>query len=307
MTALPCLLDCDPGADDALAILWMLAHPERFAPQAITTVAGNMGLERTAANARRLLDLCELGARIPVHAGAHRPLMRATGKRSAMHGEDGLGDIGLPAPAGPPAKAHAVDAIRQAVRQNAGPLHLIATGPLTNLALALLMEPDLAQGISAITLMGGAAFCPGNTTPLAEFNFHVDPHAAQIVFDSGIAITMAGLDVTRDAVLTEAEVAHVAALDAAPAQAAAALLRSYGAKDPHLHDPVVIAWLLMPEIFAGGPAHVSIDTRDGPGAGQSITAASPRHLAGRSPNAHVLTQMNRARFAEGFIAAMERF
>lgn len=194
------LYDCDPGADDALAMLMALGRRDALDMIALTCVAGNVGLDPVLINARRIL---ELAARtdIPVYAGAHRPIMAVQGRSSIMHGDDGLAGSALPPPSMPVAREHAVAAISRIARQE-GTLHICATGPLTNIALALLLDADLARYVQHITLMGGAAFCPGNTTPLAEFNFAVDPHAAQIVFQSGIPITMLGLDVTRQAVVS---------------------------------------------------------------------------------------------------------
>jgi inosine-uridine nucleoside N-ribohydrolase len=303
-TSFPLLLDCDPGVDDALAILWLLAHPERFDLRAITCVAGNVGLDRTCANACRVLDLAGRQD-IQVFAGAHRPIMAGRGKTSAMHGGDGLGDIGLPAPSRPAEGLHGAQAIIEEARAQGGRLHVCATGPLTNLALALLLEPALPDMIEQITLMGGGAFVPGNTTPVAEFNFHVDPHAAAIVFDSGIPITMAGLDVTRQALLSEAARARIEALGDPIGAPCAALLRSYGAKDPCLHDPVVVAWLLRPELFERVPAHVSIDTAGGDTAGQVIASVVERHLRGRPANVSVLTGMDVVGFEALFVASME--
>jgi len=303
MSPLPVLLDCDPGVDDALALLWLAAHPEAFDLRAVTVAAGNVGLDLTTANARRMLDLVGLDD-IPVHAGAHRPVMAAAGPVSSVHGGDGLGDIGLPPPSRGPAPGHAAQAIIVAAQAGGGRLHLLATGPLTNLALALLLAPDLPGMIAGITLMGGAAFGPGNRTPLAEFNFHVDPHAAAIVFESGIPITMAGLDVTRQAVLSPAALERLRAMGAPIGTAAAALLGGY--RDPCLHDPVVVAWHLAPDLFTTVAAHVWINCQPGDTAGQSVAAVSDRHLRGRSPNATLLTGLDQPGFEALFLASMAR-
>lgn len=298
---LPVLLDCDPGVDDALAILWLLAHPDRFDLLAITCAAGNVGLEHTCPNARRILDLAGRDD-IPVHAGAHRPLMKAQGRTSSVHGGDGLGDIGLPPASRGPAPQKAALAIIDQAKALGGGLHLLATGPLTNVALALLLEPELPEMISEITLMGGAAQVPGNTTPLAEFNFHVDPHAASIVFESGIPITMAGLDVTRQAVLSRRTISALEALGAPIGQTTVALLKGY--TDPCLHDPTVVAWLLRPDLFETVEAHVSIDTREGDTAGQCITAVREKHLRGRAPNVRVITAVNQPAFEALFLSSI---
>ncbi|MGF9566186.1 nucleoside hydrolase [Neorhizobium sp. JUb45] len=302
MAALRFLYDCDPGADDALAMLLALGRPDALDMIAVTCVAGNVGLEPVVNNARRILELCGRQD-IPVYSGAARPIMASRGRLSIMHGSDGLAGSTLPKPTMPLADGHAANAVSRIARSE-GKLHICATGPLTNLALALLLDPDLPDFISAITIMGGAAFCPGNTTPLAEFNFAVDPHAAAIVFDSCIPITMLGLDVTRQATVTEDMIGQVQAIDNPVAREAAHLLINYGAKDPCLHDPAAIAWMLKPEMFDTKQAHVSISTDSGPAAGQVIAAVSERHLDGRSPNCAIVTGVDAEEFRRVFVDAL---
>lgn len=302
MTALRFLYDCDPGADDALAMLLALGRPDALDMIAVTCVAGNVGLEPVLNNARRILELAGRQD-IPVYSGAARPIMASRGRVSIMHGSDGLAGSTLPAPTMPLASGHAANEISRIARAE-GKLHICATGPLTNLALALLLDPELPEFLSAITIMGGAAFCPGNTTPLAEFNFAVDPHAAAIVFDSGIPVTMLGLDVTRQAVVTAEMIHQVQQIGTPVAQEAAHLLINYGSKDPCLHDPAAIAWMLKPEMFETVRAHVSICTDGGATAGQVIAAVSERHLAGRSPNSSIVTGVDAKAFAQLFVKAL---
>lgn len=294
MTALRFLYDCDPGADDALAMLLALGRTDALDMIALTCVAGNVGLQSVVDNARRILELAGRQD-IPVYAGAARPIMASRGRVSIMHGSDGLAGSTLPAPTMPLADGHAAQAISKIARAE-GKLHLCATGPLTNLALALLLDPDLPDFIEAVTLMGGAAFCPGNTTPLAEFNFAVDPHAAAIVFDSDIPITMLGLDVTRQAVVTEDMIEQALAIGTPVAKQFAHLLIYYGSKDPCLHDPAAIAWMLAPDMFTSVKGHVSICTDGGLANGQVIAAVSERHLQGRAPNCTIVTDVNAEAF-----------
>lgn len=302
MAPLRFLYDCDPGADDALAMLLALGRPDALDMIAVTCVAGNVGLRPVVDNARRILELC--GRRdIPVYGGTARPIMASRGRVSIMHGSDGLAGSKLPAPTMPVTDGHAATEISRIARAE-GKLHICATGPMTNLALALLLDPDLPDFISAINIMGGAAFCPGNTTPLAEFNFAVDPHAAAIVFDSGIPITMLGLDVTRQATVTQEMIDQVQAIDTAVAREAAHLLINYGSKDPCLHDPAAIAWMLRPEIFQTIPAHASICTDPGLASGQVVAAVSERHLAGRETNCTVVTGVDAGLFRQLFVAAL---
>lgn len=302
MTALRFLYDCDPGADDALAMLLALGRPDLLDMIAVTCVAGNVGLEPVVNNARRILELAGRQD-IPVYSGAARPIMATRGRVSIMHGSDGLAGSTLPAPKMPVAPGHAANEISRIARTE-GKLHICATGPLTNLALALLLDPELADFVSAITIMGGAAFCPGNTTPLAEFNFAVDPHAAAIVFDSGIPITMLGLDVTRQAVVTEGMIREAQVIDTPVAQEFAHLLINYGSKDPCLHDPAAIAWMLAPDMFRSVAGHVSICTDSGPAAGQVVAAVSERHLAGRAPNCTIVTGVDAEAFERLFLNAL---
>ncbi len=290
------ILDCDPGVDDALAILLALAAPE-LELVAITCVAGNVALEKTAANARRVLELAGR-AEVPVHAGCARPLMARAGPDAVwVHGGDGLGGAGLPPPSAPPAPGHAVDVIVESLlAAPAGAITLAAIGPLTNIALAIVKAPEIVPRIARIVLMGGAAFVPGNVTPAAEFNIHVDPHAAHIVFDAGAPLVMLGLDVTRRAVADQVRQAALRALRAPLGPAVADMLEGYGDGDPALHDPCAVAYLLAPELFTGVEARVEVECAAPLALGQTVARASARHLAGVAPNATVITDIDAAGF-----------
>lgn len=302
MAKLRFLYDCDPGVDDALAMLLALGRPDALEMIGVTCVAGNVGLKPVLNNARRILELAGRED-IPVYSGAFRPIMASRGRVSIMHGSDGLAGSPLPGPKMPVTPGHAAVEISRIARHE-GRLHICATGPLTNLAMALILDPELPDYVSAVTLMGGAAFCPGNTTPLAEFNFAVDPHAAAIVFDSGIPITMLGLDVTRQVVIGKDLVRHTEAIGTPVAREAARLLINYGAKDPCLHDPAAIAWMLSPQIFNTVKSHVSICTDSGPAAGQVVAAVSERHLAGRAANCTIVTAVDATAFQRLFLEAL---
>lgn len=287
------ILDCDPGVDDALAILLALAAPEAVRIEAITTVVGNVMLPSTTANALRVLALAGRPD-IPVFAGCPRPIMAPVERRASVHGGDGLGDIGLPPPARAAEAEHAVDALIRLIRANPGAITLCPIGPMTNLAVALIKAPDIAPLIREIVCMGGAAFRPGNVTPSAEFNFWIDPEAARIVLAAGVPLTMFGLDVTGEALITEAWMAETEALGGAVSRAAIAMLRSYGLGDPCLHDPCVIAHLIEPGLFTGVDAFVTVETA-GLARGQSIAATAERHRAGRAANARVVTGLDAPR------------
>src|SRR6185437_10051365 len=194
------LVDCDPGHDDAIALLLALASPE-VELVGVTTVAGNSTLDKTTANALRVLEFAGRGD-VPVAAGAAQPLVRARDVAAHVHGETGLDGPDLPPPAGEPIAAHAVSFLAEQIRARDGAITLIPIGPLTNVALLLALEPDVRP--ERIVLMGGSVG-EGNRTPAAEFNIWADPEAARRVFESGIDITMIGLDVTHQALVTDAD------------------------------------------------------------------------------------------------------
>ncbi|MFI4986953.1 MAG: nucleoside hydrolase [Alphaproteobacteria bacterium] len=279
--------DCDPGQDDALALLLELASPEAFELLAVTTVAGNAPLARTTENARRIVELAG-HADMPVHPGCPRPLKRTLITAEAVHGESGLEGSGLPPAWLHPEETHAVDYLIETLSHAEEPVTLVATGPLTNIASAIVAAPAVVAGIREIVLMGGA-LGRGNVTPSAEFNFYVDPDAAAIVFSAGLALTMLGLDVTHQARATPERVAALEAL-ANPVSAAVvgmlrcglARARDTGEPGPAVHDVLVPAYLLAPALFAARPAHIRIVAWGESDLGRSV------ELAGEAPNATVV-------------------
>lgn len=297
------ILDCDPGQDDAVAILLALASPDELDLLAITTVAGNVPLALTAANARRLVELAD--ADVPVYAGASRPLLRSLHTAEDVHGSTGLDGSGLPPPKRPLAPGHAARAIIELVRARpAGSVTLVATGPLTNLALALAEAPDLAGRLKEIVLMGGAIGL-GNVTPAAEFNIWVDPHAAAIVFAAGVPITMFPLDVTHKVLVTAERLARIEAIGSPVARAVFGMLSFYrgrgrtgGAPDGPLHDPCTIAWLLRPQLFSGRACAVAIETESQRGLGR--TWVDWFGTTGEPSNAMVMRDAD----ADGFFALL---
>jgi purine nucleosidase len=288
------VIDCDPGIDDAVAILLAFAAPEAVEVVAITTVIGNVALPLTTANALRIRDLAGRGD-VPVHAGCSRPIMAPVERRGSVHGTDGLGDIGLPPPASAVSEGHAVDVLIDRIRAEPGGITLCPVGPFTNIALALIKAPDIAPLIREIVFMGGAAFRPGNATPAAEFNVMIDPHAAQIMLTAGVPMTMFGLDVTGQAVITTAWMDRVEAKAGPVGRAAIAMMRSYGFGDPCLHDPCVIAHLIDASLFSGVDAWVEVECASPLARGQSIAAVAERHRAGHAPNCRVMTALDHGR------------
>ena len=299
------IIDCDPGHDDALAILLALASAEEVEVLAITAVAGNVPLALTAANARAVVELA--GRRdLPVHAGCARPLVRELVTAEYIHGRSGLDGADLPAPTLPLAAAHALDALIELVRARPpGSVTLCTLGPLTNVGMALLKAPDLAPRLKEIVLMGGAVG-EGNITPAAEFNIYVDPHAAKLVFDAGVPLTMFGLDVTHQALVTPARLAAIRALGTPVSAAVTGLLEFYniyaqtrrGRPGAPLHDPCTIAWLLRPELFSGRACHVAIETRGEHTLGRTVVDWSGRREV--PANAMVIDRMD----DDGFFALL---
>jgi purine nucleosidase len=294
------ILDCDPGQDDAIAILLALASPEELEVLAVTAVAGNVPLRLTEWNARRIVELAGRGD-VPVFAGCDRPLLRPLETAEYVHGETGIDGAELPEPRRALAAGHAVDAIIELVmRRPLGEVTLCPTGPLTNIALALRKEPRLAAHLAGIVLMGGAIGL-GNVTPAAEFNIHVDPHAAAIVFGCGAPITMFGLDVTHQVLVTEPRLRRIAAIGTPVAQAAAGLLDFYNRFDREryaqpggpLHDPCVVAWLLEPSLFRGKACPVEI-ALEGACAGRTLVDWWNMHK--RPSNALVINEVDAGRF-----------
>ena len=308
--AIPIILDCDPGHDDALAIALALARAE-LRVLAITTVAGNATLARTTRNALRLLTL--LGRTdVPVAAGAERPIIREPWVPVGFHGESGLDGAELPEPAAGVVAAGALELTAALLREAAQPITLVATGPLTNIALLLRAAPSLRDGIAAISLMGGS-LGEGNTTAAAEFNIWADPEAAAIVFESGIPIRMAGLDVTHQALVLPADIARLDALGTRPGRVFADLMRyfavhhrdRYGWAGPPIHDAVAVAWLVEPDLVASTPLRVDVETAGVQTRGRTV--ADPEALSGRPVNAEVGRSIDRQRLIDMVVDAVGRY
>ena len=300
--AAPVILDGDPGHDDAINFLLALASPE-FQVLGLTTVFGNVGLERTTRNALIVRELS--GADVPVYAGADRPLVSPRISAEAVHGQSGMDGPHLPVPACGVEAEHAARFMIRQVRARPGEVTLVPTGPLTNVALAFRLAPDIVGLVRRVVWMGGSTDT-GNWTPAAEFNALADPHAAHIVFSSGVPLTMFGLNVTHQAIAHPARVAAFRALGTRVGEFAAVLLEffaehhreRYGWDGGALHDPMTVAWLLRPELFVSRPMHVELDLTAGPSAGRTL--ADVWQVTGRAPNAEVVTAVD----ADGFFALL---
>ncbi|MBI3453203.1 MAG: nucleoside hydrolase [Rhodospirillales bacterium] len=273
----PIIIDCDPGHDDAVAILLALASPETLAVQAITAVAGNVPLPLTQRNARAMVELAGRPD-VPVHAGCAEPWLRPLVTAENICGPTGIDGADLSEPALPLAPKHAADAIVELLM--AAPdrsATLCPLGPLTNIATALAREPHIAGRIREIVLMGGAIGL-GNATPAAEYNFYVDPHAAAAVFAAGVPIVMLPLEATHQALATPAWIEALGQRGTRAAAIVARMLARHLTRDLSrvsgrgvpLHDPCVIAWLLWPELFEDRPCAVAIETTGERTIGRSV-------------------------------------
>lgn len=302
--ALPIILDCDPGHDDAIAIVLALASPE-LDVKAITSSAGNQTPEKTLRNVLRMLTLLQRQD-IPVAGGARKPLMRKLIIADNVHGESGLDGPALPEPDFAPQSVTAVELMAKTLRESPQPVTIVATGPQTNVALLLNSHPELHDKIARIVMMGGAMVL-GNWQPAAEFNIYVDPEAAEIVFQSGIPVVMAGLDVTHRAQIHGLDIERFRQLGNPVATIVAELLdffmeyhkdAKWGFTGAPLHDPCTIAWLLKPELFTSVERWVGVETQGK--YTQGMTVVDYYFLTGNQPNTTVLLDVDR----EGFVGLL---
>ncbi|HDZ2243947.1 TPA: pyrimidine-specific ribonucleoside hydrolase RihA [Klebsiella pneumoniae] len=300
--ALPIMIDCDPGHDDAIALVLALASPE-LEVKAVTASAGNQTPEKTLRNVLRMLTLLNRPD-IPVAGGAWKPLMRDLIIADNVHGESGLDGPSLPEPAFAPQNCTAVELMASVLRESQEPVTLVATGPQTNVALLLASHPELHAKIARIVIMGGAMGL-GNWQPAAEFNIYVDPQAAEMVFQSGIPVVMAGLDVTRKAQILPADIERFRQIGNPVSTIVAELLdffmayhkdEKWGFDGAPLHDPCTIAWLLKPEIFTTIERWVGVETEGK--YTQGMTVVDYYHLTGNRPNTTLMLDVDREAFVD---------
>lgn len=299
---LPIILDCDPGHDDAIALILALASPE-LELKAVTTSAGNQTPEKTLRNALRILTLLQRSD-IPVAGGAVKPLMRELIIADNVHGESGLDGPELPEPNFAPQQCNAVALIAKTLRESAEPVTIVATGPLTNIALLLTSHAELRPKIARIVIMGGAAGL-GNWTPAAEFNIYVDPEAAEIVFQSGLPMVMAGLDVTHRAQIMSEDIERFRQLGNPVSAVVADLLdffmeyhkqEKWGFQGAPLHDPCTIAWLIKPSMFTCVERWVGVETQGK--YTQGMTVVDYYDLTNNAPNTTVMMDIDRQAFVD---------
>jgi len=302
MTKRKIILDCDPGQDDAVAILLALASPDEIDLLGITTVAGNVPLSLTSTNALRI---CEVAKRtdVEVYAGCSRPMLRRLMTAEWVHGSTGIDGSNLPDPTMALQPGHAVDYIFETcLAAEDASVTICPIGPMTNVALAIIKAPEILPKIAEVVFMGGTVFNPGNTSPSAEFNILVDPHAAHVVVHAGVKLTMLGLDVTHKALTTAERHKRLSAIDTSVGRCVAGMLdfynrfdmKRYGMEGGPLHDPCVIAYLIDPTMFQGRQATLDIEIVSELTMGR--TAVDWWNITDAPSNAYVIDEIDHERF-----------
>lgn len=292
------IIDCDPGHDDAIALLLAIAHP-MLDIKAITTVSGNAEIEKTTINALKVVEMAK-AAHIPIAKGANQPIVGKIRTAAAIHGESGMDGPILPDPMTLPVQEHAVDVIIREVLNSQDDLVLIPTGPLTNIALALQREPQIISKIKEIVLMGGGTF--GNWTPAAEFNIYVDAEAAKIVFESGVPITMIGLDLTHQVLATTEMAQRFMNIGNAVSTFVSELLsyfiqtykEYFHMEGGPVHDVCAVAYVIAPSMFTTKKVRVDIETKGEFSYG--MTVVDLLGVTGREPNVNFAESIDLAQF-----------
>ena len=313
MTARKVIIDCDPGQDDAVALFLAMSSPAELDILGITTVAGNVPLELTQRNARMMCDVAGL-TDLPVYAGCERPMALEPITAEYIHGNTGIDGVDVFEPDTPLQHGHAVDFIIDTLlAADKGTVTLVPTGPMTNVATAIQREPAILDSVQEIVAMGGAMREGGNRSPSAEFNVLVDPHAADIVYNSGKPVTAFGLDVTHQVLSTRERVARIRALDNAVAVATADMLsffhrydtKKYGSEGAPLHDPCTIAWLLQPDLFVTRRCNLSVEKESALTLGH--TAVDFWHVTDRPHNVDWAYEVDADGFYDLLIERLARF
>jgi purine nucleosidase len=297
------LIDSDTGSDDAVALVMALRHPNSRI-EAITTVAGNVPLAMATQNALYTAELC--GANVPVYVGCAKPMLRPLETAQFVHGQDGMGDIGLDLTGRDPAHGHAVQKILEVFASAPSEIDLITLGPLTNIALALLLEPTLARQIRHCYIMGGTSDNVGNMSLAGEYNIYADPEAAQVVFESGLPITMIGWDISRKyAVFAPEDIAALQNLGTPLARFCVdiqSVLQQYALSETGLSgfdlpDPIAMAVALEPSLIEESQdRYVQIETSSGQSRGQTLI--DHMGLLKKPPQTRVVLKANRPKFLE---------
>jgi len=307
------IIDCDPGQDDAVALFLAMSSPDELDILGITTVAGNVPVELTQRNARMM---CDIAGRkeLPVYAGCERPMVLEPITAEYIHGNTGIDGVDVFEPDTPLQDSHAVDFIIETLlAADKGTVTLVPTGPMTNIATAIQREPAVLDSVQEIVAMGGAMREGGNRSPSAEFNVLVDPHAADIVYNTGKPVTAMGLDVTHQVLSTRERVARLRAVGNAVAVATADMLsffhrydtKKYGSEGAPLHDPCTVAWLLRPDLFATRRCNLSVEKESELTLGH--TAVDFWHVTDRPHNVDWVYEVDADGFYDLLIERLARF
>ena len=302
------IIDTDPGIDDAFAFLLALASPE-IQLEALTTTQGNVTLEKATRNALSVLELCN-ASQIPVAAGSMYPLVQPLRASADVHGASGIGGAQLPEPKAKPIEQHAVDYLIDRVLAEPNEISIFPIGPLTNIAMAIRKEPKFAKAVKELVIMGGAIKENGNVTPMAEFNIYVDPHAAHIVFHSGIPITLIPLDVTHKCLFRQEHVDRLIKMDSPITQFIKDAIEVYlkfsyerGFEGSVLHDPLTLATVIAPELLTLKEYYVDVDHSGGVAMGK--TFADIFGVLKKPANMKVAMEVRGDEFIELFVQRME--
>ena len=294
------LIDTDTASDDAVALVMAFRH-RRVRVEAVTVVAGNVGVDQGVQNALYTAELC--GRQVEIFSGSARPIMRPLETAQEVHGGDGMGDIGLPLAGRSPAEGHAVDVLIERIRAHPGELTLVCLGPLSNIATALLRDPQIAGLVESCVVMGGTGKGPGNVTPAAEYNIWADPEAAKIVFESGLPLTLVGWDIScASAVIDDEAEADLRAIDTELAHFTVDIQgvlnefchRVTKLRGFDLPDPIAMAVAIRPEIAETEAVHATVVTGDGPARG--LTIFDWLGVTGQEPNVDVVRHVPRETF-----------
>ncbi len=302
------ILDTDPGIDDALTFLLALASPE-IKLEALTTTQGNVTVDKATRNALAVLELAH-ASHIPVAKGSALPLVQPLRASASVHGESGIGDSNLPEPQAKPVPRHAVDYLIERILAQPKEISLFPIGPLTNIAMAIRKEPGFAKAVKELVIMGGAILESGNITPLAEFNMYVDPHAAHIVFHSGIPITLIPLDVTHKCLLKPEHIDRLMRISSPISHFIQAAVEVYfkfssawGFDGVPLHDPLTLATIIAPDFLTLKEYYVDVDISSSVSIGK--TFADIHHVMGKPSNMKVAMDVRGEDFVELFVQRIE--
>jgi len=307
------IIDCDPGQDDAVALFLALSSPEELEILGITTVAGNVPLKLTERNARIICDIAD-SKETEVFAGCSRPMLVDLMTAENVHGKTGIDGIDIFKPKTPLKELHAVDFIVKSLKDaDTDSITLVPTGPLTNIALAIIKDPSILDSIKQIVLMGGAMREAGNLSASAEFNMRVDPHAAKVVFECGLPIIVISLDVTHKVLTSKERVSEIESIGNSVSTATANMLKffarydseKYGVDGAPLHDPCTIAWLLNQNLFIGKECNVRIETESSLTLGH--TSVDFWGVEGNIPNAIWMQDVDDDGFYDLLINRLRRF